>query len=197
MIKAIVFDYGGVYYTYDEAKVLKTYAKELNVPLPKMRKAWNLKLHSFEKGFIRENEFWNSILKFLKLKYNNKKLHDLFINHGRPIHAVHKIVKKLRQKYIVGMLSNQCEWLHGIEKKQHFIHKFDFAIFSFKVHMRKPEQRMFKLLIKKLKLMPSEIVFIDDYVEYGPAAMQAGIKFICYKNPKQLIKSLRKLGVKI
>lgn len=196
-IKAIIFDYGGVYYTYDEEIVLKTYAKELNVTLPKMRKAWNLKLHSFENGLIREYEFWNSILNFLKLKYNNKKLHDLFINHGRPIHAVHKLVKKLRQKYVVGLLSNQCEWLHDIERKQHFISKFDFAIFSYKVHMRKPEPKIFKLLIAKTKCKPSEIVFIDDYAEYGPAVRRAGINFICYKNPRQLVKALRKLGVKI
>jgi HAD superfamily hydrolase (TIGR01509 family) len=66
---------------------------------------------------------------------------------------------------------------------------------SFEVGSRKPEKKIFRVLLSKYHLKPAECVFIDDRDFNLVPAKEIGLKTILFKNPKQLEKDLRKIGV--
>ncbi len=196
MIKYIVFDFGGVYFTYNHKKLMKELAKEINLPIEKVMSGWH-KIVDFETGKISKSEFWKSFVKKAGKNHDAKKLNSVVLNHMKPIPKTHKLRTELKKNYKIGLLTNNTEWLGQLNSKYYFYKEFDLIINSNKVGIRKPDPKIFKLLIKKTKSKPNEIVFIDDGEAYKENTSRAGINFILFKTNKQVEKELKKLGVKL
>ena len=86
--------------------------------------------------------------------------------------------------------------VQSVLRTDHFKKWFDILVISDHVGLTKPDERIFKLLVKKAGVKAKEIVFIDDRVEYRKSAEKAGLDFIPFKSYKQLLKDLKKLGVR-
>jgi putative hydrolase of the HAD superfamily len=59
--------------------------------------------------------------------------------------------------------------------------------------MRKPELKIYRLTLKKLKVKPEECIFIDDKEKNLKPAKKLGIKTVLAKNPKQVIRDVCKI----
>ena len=70
---------------------------------------------------------------------------------------------------------------------------FDLLIYSCDVKARKPDSKIYKIALKKLKVRPEEAVFIDDKHENVNSAKKLGIHGIIFKNNKQTINELEKI----
>lgn len=194
-IKLIAFDFGGVYYAYNHNKLISDIAKEVNISAKDVQKAWSKKIIDFEKGLCNENDFWNSFLKLINKKLNKRKLNTIVINHFQLISGMNKIIKKLKLNYKIALVSNQTTWLDELNLKYKFYQKFDYLIISKNECLRKPEKAIFNLLIKKSKLKPKQILFIDDNLSYGKFVKKYGINFIHFKDPIQLKEKLTKYQI--
>jgi HAD superfamily hydrolase (TIGR01509 family) len=64
-------------------------------------------------------------------------------------------------------------------------------IYSCSVKASKPSPVIFHAALKALKSKASEVVFIDDILEYVEAARSLGLEGIHYQNPLQLRADLR------
>jgi epoxide hydrolase-like predicted phosphatase len=117
--------------------------------------------------------------------------HDFIRNN-----VLYDIVKKLKRNgYKTMILSDQ--WppseealIPKSDKKQ-----FNLSIISCDVGLRKPDQRIYKLALKRARVQPHEVVFIDNREWNTKPAEKLGIKTILFKNNKQAIKELNKMGV--
>jgi len=58
--------------------------------------------------------------------------------------------------------------------------------------VRKPELKIYDIIVSKLSLNPNEILFIDDRIENILAANQIGINTIQYKDFNQFYSELNK-----
>lgn len=153
-------------------------------------------LEIFEKGKVSEKKFWQDFLAGLNIFYRNtRRLHNIVIDQFKPIEETIKITKKSRKKFTVGLLSNQTDWIDELEEKYHFRKMFDFVIISKEVKCRKPEKEIFDILIKKSKVKPNRILFIDDMKEYQEVVGSLGINFIYYQNLEKLKSDLRKFKI--
>ena len=77
-----------------------------------------------------------------------------------------------------------------------FLKNMDGIIFSCEVKQIKPEPEIYKTVLGRYNLEPSETVFLDDRAENCEAARKLGIHAIQFKNFKQAAGELEKLGVK-
>lgn len=195
MIKAIAFDLGGVLYTYDHDRLMKDVSKELNLPVKEVTEAWKKGIVEFEMGDISEQHFWQIFLNELNITHDLKTLHKLVIEHFQPIKGSLKILNQLKDKLILGLISNQTDWIDLLDKKYNFRKLFDIILISKEVSLRKPGEEIFKLFIEKSGVKPNEIAFIDDFIGYKESVERIGIKFIHYQNPSQLKQDLNKLKV--
>jgi putative hydrolase of the HAD superfamily len=98
----------------------------------------------------------------------------------------------------LALLSNQIEdWLEEVIEKYELNKLFDVIITSYNFKIAKPDISIFKETAKKLGVKPEECIYIDDLDKNIPPAKKLGMKTILFKNTKQLVEKLNKLGVNI
>ena len=90
------------------------------------------------------------------------------------------LLKKLKKDgYKLYYLSNWSKWHFEkmVDRKViDFLDLFDGGIVSYQVNMTKPDPAIYKELIKKYDIIPSDALFIDDRYENVMAAELLGIK---------------------
>lgn len=108
------------------------------------------------------------------------------------------LIEELRRKYRVALLSNaQASWLHKILKANDLYRLFETMVISGEEHIIKPEPEIFRLLVSRMGISPSEAVFLDDNPTNAEAARAVGMHGIVFKNAEDAKNELRKLGVEI
>lgn len=92
------------------------------------------------------------------------------------------VIKKLKEKYKVGILSNHVEeWLNQVFKRYKIDSLFDALIISSAVGERKPDAKIYYEALKKLSVKAEESVFVaDEVAEDLVTASGLGIKTIWF-----------------
>ena len=195
MIKSILFDSGGV--IVDQSQF---FGRLNRIFRPKNKKKFwheiNIEAIPFCKNLISEKVFWEKIAKLNKKDPNKipKNLwNEGYENSIKIDHKVLGIIKNLKKKYRLGLVSNSIKSHEKINKKLGIFDFFYAVILSHKVKLTKDNKRIFFLAAKKLKVKPKECIFIDDVMEFVNVAESVGMKGILFNNPKQLISDLTKL----
>jgi len=186
MIKAIIFDMGGV--LRKDADV-KGFWKG-SIASKKLRIKFGTGLISV-KEFVKKgakllNLTEKEFLKKYKKEYGKIKLKkDVF-----------KIYKKIKlDKYI---LSDNNPIHHSFEKKK-FNKIFKIAKKNFlsqEIGMRKNTKKIFKFVLKEIGVKPKETIMIDNRPDCLSYAKKSGLNTILFKNSNQLKKDLKKFNIK-
>ena len=109
-----------------------------------------------------------------------------------------ELIEKLKERYRVALLSNAMgDWLSGILEREDLYRLFDEMIISSEVRLTKPSPEIYKLLISRLGIEPSEAVFLDDNPTNAEAARAVGMQAIVFSSAAEAARELRKLGVEI
>lgn len=197
MIKALVFDFGGIFAIPGGTKMLrKKYALLLNVPQFKFDIAWHKSWDSWRKGMISETEFWDRVLGFLNINYDRKKLRRMMLDYHKISKERLAFAKRLRERYRVAVLTNHVrEWFEFIRKKHQLKNYFDKIFTSYEFGIAKPSPKIYKVIAGKIGAKPGECVFVDDKFSNVLGARAAGMRAIHFKKFSLMKKELKKLGV--
>ena len=199
-IKAFIFDLGAVLVELDFSPFIKNiisqspFFKSNSTEL--LHEYWK-ETSSFDLGFMSEREFYEHSCDFLNLtNISREKFFNAFnsVISGINLELI-DYIKKLKKtgKFKIVMLSNvnPTHWDYGKHYKWNFLHIFDDLLLSFKIHMVKPDLRIFKHAIKISACEPKEIIYTDDRTENIVAARKLGINSILYSNMNKWIKDLK------
>ncbi len=69
---------------------------------------------------------------------------------------------------------------------QEFDQLFVKILFSFDLHLSKPNPEIFEFVLNQHRLVPSETLFIDDTFEHIEAARKLGLKTYHLQKPERL-----------
>lgn len=106
------------------------------------------------------------------------------------------LAKKLRKTgYKVPLISNTGPMHAFVSKKMGWYAAFSPVILSFEVNCMKPQRRIYLIALRMLNAKPDECVFIDDHRKCLIPARKLGMRTILFKNSKQLMRELKKLGI--
>jgi epoxide hydrolase-like predicted phosphatase len=201
MIRAIIFDSGGVLTKRDSDDVLfSNIAEAFLVSTKEVLKY----LHAFkdfplQTGKISESEFWKQFAKSAnrKLPLGYKKLWTKdYLQHSPKNHEVIEFAMLLKKKgYIVPILSNTIKPHLRLNLKRKMYAGFYPVVLSCNVGLRKPNPKIYSLMLNRIKVKASEAVMVDDKPEYLVGAKKIGIQTVVFKSLPRLKKDLRKLGV--
>ena len=201
MIKAVIFDFGRVICSFDNAKFIEGISKytdrsvlELREILSGTSKIWL----NYEMGVISSNEFFEKVAGMGRLKLSKKQFIKIFSDIFIPIETTYDLVRRLKPNYKLGMLSNTSEWHfeYGIKPVDIF-NLFDAVTLSYEIKAMKPDKKLYSDILFKLKAKPEESVFIDDLKENIEGAEAVGIKGVQYLSYEKTIEGLRSLDIKI
>lgn len=192
-IKAVIFDFGGVFLDDPLPGMLKYYSSQLGVNTEEMKKAFLKEIDPYQKGEIEEVEFWKRVAKDLNVKPPEKSiwLNGIKDNYQEK-DATLKIVDKLKSNgYKLGLISNTETPVVDLIKNT--CKGFDSIILSCEVGLAKPGKEIFELSLEKLGARPQEAIFIDDRIENVNTANEMGMKGILFTTPEKLTKQLDEL----
>lgn len=82
-----------------------------------------------------------------------------------------------------------------IKNKYPFFDRISGYVVSAFDHCRKPDEKIYRILLDRYSLKPEESVFIDDVPENVAAAVSAGMKAVLFKGAEETRKSLTELGI--
>jgi putative hydrolase of the HAD superfamily len=200
MIKAVIFDYGGVVGGLINVRITQAIAEVFGFNKELVKSRMKKFIPLLDTGKISLIEF--SKLTAASLDDESKASvveniwMDVFMEHGKPNRDVVEIVKKLKNAgYVVALLTNAIIEHASIRKNRGDYKHFSPIILSYEVGIRKPDEEIYNLMLQKLNLPAEECVFIDDKKENVIVAEKLGINGIIFENAEQLTKQLKELGV--
>jgi len=202
MIKAIIFDFGGVLLKYRPMPKYEYLEKIVGIPKEEIKKKVHEIATPFVKGKISSKEFWKMLGEELGKKLP-EDLHEKWWFIGFDAHLDEKIVEMARtlkkKGYKLGLLTNAIQPYYKLhlEKKHYEAVDFDAKVISCVDGVKKPEKEAYLLILKKLDVEPHEAIFIDDIQNYVEAARKLGIHAILFENSEKLGEKFLKYGIEV
>lgn len=203
-IKAIILDVGDVLFLVKnkskrETKNLLSSFKEACLLL----KGINLNWDKYEvlreiyqkssKGEISKKQTLNLFSKELGVsaKRVENSFREVYKNNTMENRSLYKKILALKkQGYKIGLLSIQFHLSKKVLIPKKYYQNFDALEISCDDKLKKPDEKAFKFVLKKLKVKPEEAIFVDDKQENLDAARNLGMQIILFQNNKQFIKDL-------
>ena len=201
LFKALIFDMGEV--------LVKTFDRN---PRTKLASQFNLTFEELEKlvylsdsatmamsGKISEVDHFNFVLQALgNPNLSIDEFQKAFWGGDNIDPELIAFINSLKNQYKLGLLSNAMDTTRQrLTKSYNLMDYFHVSIFSYEVKMVKPNPEIFRLILDKLKVAPSEAIFIDDMHENIEAANALGIKTIHAKSTINTVESIQiLLGMK-
>lgn len=208
-IKAVIFDVGGVLEIGESLKTHKNHssfnvheyiAKKFKISIDQWFDSIDTTYALSIEGKISKEKTLLVISK--NLGTNPRKLEKIIIKayrrnfkHNRKLYRFAFKLKKRGHK--IAILSDQWPISKEALIKKRYSKKFDVLVISCDVGVRKPNPKIYKLVLNKLNLNADETVFIDNQIWNIKPAKKLGMKVILFKDNEQTIKNLQKLGVEI
>jgi len=193
----IIFDLGNVILYVDQYlichKLAQTYHCNEEYVLKKIFQSGLER--QFDEGKLSPILFTEMCSKALGIKLNLKEFKKIWSSNilFENIPVI-ELIKNLKKKYKIFVLSNTNKWhIEYVRYNFNILDLFDELILSYKVGYTKPDKRIFEHAIKLSN--SSNILYIDDIKEYVEAAKKVGLKAIQYINFKKLCKDLKILGI--
>jgi len=198
-IKSVIFDWGGVLIDDPAPALMQHCAEALGVSKEHYKKAHSKFAADFQKGLISEDIFWERICSELNVpKPKARSLWtDAFKAAYVPREDMFSVAACLQENgYRTALLSNTeaaaMQYFHTFQYNM-----FDVLVFSCAEGTRKPERKIYKLTIERLRSQPRQSVFIDDKPEYINGAKEAGLNTILFESVEQTKDELARLSVEI
>ncbi len=194
-IKAVIFDLGGVLVRTEFPEVRQQLEKQLEFePGTLDRIVWGGEEWELAQvGRISYDEYWRRIGAALEFS-TPQEIADFrreYFSGDRLDDELVDVIKELRPHYRIGLLSNAPDRLEAwLEEEWGIKHLFDAIVYSAKVGLAKPDQRVFHLVLEQLDVAPSEALFIDDFQRNIDAALTLGMRAIHFTGTKALREEL-------
>jgi FMN phosphatase YigB (HAD superfamily) len=199
MIKAVVVDLGGVLFSEGKSVALDNLARRLNYHRSLVGAILSSpKSILLRKGLLSDAEFWQWAEQQLPPDYDCRLIQEEWYNGYILDDDICALIANLRKKYsIIAFSGNIKSRVDYLEEKYRFRHLFDSEIYSFDVHLTKPEREFVEVMIEKSEVRPEEILYIDDNDSYAEPARELGVNVIIYRRGEavQLREQLKRYGL--
>ena len=206
MIKAIIFDIGGVLqlgkYSSQPVRghrllgVHNYVTGKLKISLDQYFDALDTAYAKSIDGTISEKQANKTIAKNLGISVKKLKqlFNQAFEQNFHPNNELINLALKLKkQGYKIAILSDQWYLSKNALVTGKIKKNFKPSVISCDVGLRKPNPKIYKLILKKLKLPAKQTVFIDNQEWNTKPAEKLGMNTILFKKNKQVFKQLEKM----
>jgi HAD superfamily hydrolase (TIGR01509 family) len=200
MIKAVIFDLGGVYFTNGTTLALRRFSRMLGVPEKRLKPLFRPMegpALAYRTGRVGRDAFWKHVLGKLGTGCGDwEKLEAAWARSYRPLDGMDRVVGRLKRRFKVAAVSGNAPGVAAYLRQRYMLgERFDVCLFSFEVGTAKDHPRIFNEVMKRLDARAEECLFIDDKRSYVEAARRLGMRTIKFSTPARLRSSLKQMGL--
>jgi epoxide hydrolase-like predicted phosphatase len=196
-VLAVAFDLGGVL-THSPFAGLDDYCTRLGLPAGALSRYFrgDAQIARLEVGALTSRDFFKYVCIEAEAAHGQRidiKELALAAAWGERMNPeMLELVADVHRRKRTGLLTNNVKeagWREGFPTEL-----FDVIVDSSAVGLRKPDPRIYALLLERLGRAPAEVVFVDDFEEnLGPAAA-LGVQTVHFRSPAQCREALVDLG---
>lgn len=200
-ITTVVFDLGGVL-TPPSFGGVTDYERSLGLPPTSISRYFrgDPVFASLERGEITARDFWKSVgtrvqeAEGVRIDLGALAAATEASGHLEPDALA--LVRELHDRYSLALLTNNvAEAAVWRDELPHEL--FDAVVDSSAVALRKPDRRIYELVLDRVGRAAAESVFIDDFEENLPPARELGMAVIHFESVGQCRRALADLGVDV
>jgi len=198
-VTALFWDVGGVLLTNAwDRPARRRAAEQFRLWWEEFEDRHELLVPAFEKGELSLEEYLDRTVFYCQRPFSKAEFREFMLAQSQPKPDSLRIVGELAQtkKYLLATLNNE-----SLEVNEHRIREFAlrdyFTVFfsSCYLGVRKPEERVYRLVLLLTQRSAGESVFIDDRPLNLECARRCGMIAIRFENSEQLRADLRGVGV--
>lgn len=196
MIKAVIFDLGGVVLTHTKEITLEILSQIFRAGTKDIKEFYETFEDDWVTGRIKDKD----VIAKYKARFSAKKSVDEILEQWEKLYrestevdkAVLQIIDNLRkQGYKVYLLTDTTDIHHKFNLKRDLFGHFDRVFASFIEGKRKTTRDFYEHFLEKTDLKPNECIFIDDRESNLKIAESVGIYTILFKDYKTLARKLK------
>ena len=199
MIRALVFDYGGVLMRTVNPLPRRELERWLGLPAGEADRLvfenplWN----EVQLGRAGTADFWADVGQRLGLDAEGlTEFQRGFWAGDRLDEELVALIRHLRREgYRTALLSNGPAGLHGHLEHLGIVDAFDAVVVSGSEGLMKPAPAIFERMLARVGVLADEAVFVDDLRENVAGARQAGLHAVRFRGLAPLRGRLREVGV--
>jgi putative hydrolase of the HAD superfamily len=200
-IRAVIFDYGMVLTGTPDAEAHAEMVRITGLPVERFESLYWNDRHAYDEGKLSGVTFWQKFLRDAHLDVDQATVEEL--NHldarmwttQNPAmvawqnrlskHGVQTAILSNMGDSVLANIQREFEWIKG----------FDVLIWSYQLHMAKPDPAIYLHTLQKLGTRPDETLFIDDKRVNIDAAIAIGMKAIEFSTVDRLRADLVAAGL--
>ena len=196
VIKAVVFDFGGVLAEEGFRNGTALIAQKNGLEPDAFFAAAEGLIYStgYVTGICEEPVFWKELKGRTGISGSDEENRQVVLRSFILREEMFNTVKRLKSSgHITAILSDQTNWLEEINSKHPFFQHFDFIFNSYRLHKSKRDPSVFHDVCSTMGIRPEEAVFVDDNINNINRASEAGLKTVHYKTFSDFEKEIRQI----
>lgn len=200
-LRAVVFDYGMVLTGPQDPESYAALLRITGLSPDRFEPIYWADRHDYDLGELSGLAFWQKLLRDAGLNLAPGAAEELSQWDARMWTTQNPAMlawqQQLKQRgLLTAILSNMGDnVLANIECEFTWIHNFDVLVWSFQLHMAKPDPAIYRHVLAQLGTLPEETLFLDDRMVNIDAARALGIQALQFSTVEQLRADLIAAGL--
>jgi putative hydrolase of the HAD superfamily len=200
-VSCVLLDIGGVLLTdgWDHL-ARKRAAKNFKLEWAEMEDRHHLTFEIYEEGKITLQEYLSRVVFHKRRPFTRNQFRRFMFAQSKPFPEMIALAGQLKHRLGVkiAIVSNEGRELNAYRIRKFKLDRFvDCFISSCFVHIRKPDEEIFRLALDIAQVQASQAVFIENTPMFVQIAQGLGIQSILHTNCKSTRASLSALGLSV
>ena len=193
-LRAVIFDYGMVLTGPPDPEAHDALMCITGLPLDRFESLYWANRPLYDEGKLTGIEYWRKFVREAGLdrELGREAVEELNQWDARMWTTENPTMlawqQQLKQRgLLTAILSNIGDnVLANVEWEFDWIHRFDVLVWSYRVHMVKPNPAIYRYTLAKLGALPEETLFLDDRAVNVEAALAVGMKALKFSTLDRL-----------
>ena len=198
-VVALFLDIGDVLLTNGWDHTMRQQAaQKFGLDYEEMNERHHLTFDTYEEGKLSLAEYLGRVVFCSPRSFSPKDFTDFIFAQSKPKPEMIQLVQELKQRYGLktAAVSNEGRELTLYRVKKFHLSSFiDFFISSCFVHLRKPDEDMYRLALDCAQVEAEQVVYIDDRQMFVEVATSLGINGIHHADLASTRKALADFGL--
>jgi putative hydrolase of the HAD superfamily len=200
-ITALFLDIGGVLLTNGwDHHARKVAAKKFGLDLAEMEDRHHLTFDTYEVGKLSLTEYLSRVVFYKERRFTRAQFREFMFAQSRPFPLMIELVRALKAQHglKVVVVNNEGRELNSFRIRRFRLDGFvDFFISSCFVHLRKPDEDIYRMALDIAQVRAEQVIYIEDRPMFVRIAEGLGMRGIRHTDYKSTCAKLASFGLKV
>jgi len=200
-ITTLFLDLGGVLLTNGwDRNSRELAAKTFDLDRKEMDERHHLTFDTYEVGKLTLEEYLTRVVFYEKRTFTEQEFRTFMFAQSKAYSEMIDLVRTLKAQYKlkIAVVNNEGRELNDARIQLFKLNSFvDFFISSCFVHVRKPDQDIYRIALDIAQVPPEQVAYLDDRLMFVQVAETLGIRGIHHTDYTSTCDKLSALGLKL